>query len=229
MPLAERPQGRVAAEVAGLDHDQGVGSGVSEDGLDRRGEVAPGRADPQGPARAEEADRARLVRHPGRIGGEGVAVEADELERVRRVGHEALGRRPRPFGDEPGIGPVEQEHGGAGIEAAQGPLDIRGFDRGHGSCFPSAPPGRERASSCGRPHDGKRARRSPSPQGRVGWGSREARSFHSVLRNGGTVPLSRHGAGAPLPTLPSPVGREAAAATRARTDPILLSRKSTSA
>ena len=60
-----------------------------------------------------------------------IPVEADELEGVGRVGHEALGRGAGPLGDEPGIRPGEQQHGGARIEAAQGPLDLSGLDGDH--------------------------------------------------------------------------------------------------
>ena len=74
-----------------------------------------------------------LVRESRRIGGEGVAVEADELEGVGRVVDAFSAAARGPLGDEAGIRPVEEKDDGARVEPAQRALDAPGLDGDHGA------------------------------------------------------------------------------------------------
>ena len=143
--LAQRPERRRLAEVAGLDHDQRVGERHVEHRGHCRREVARARLHPDGALASEQSDGAGLVGKPRRIAGDDVAVEPDELERVRRIVDDTRRRRFRALGDQPRVRAIEQNSNNTRRQALQRAFDLAGLDRGHArlriSTPAPAPPG----------------------------------------------------------------------------------------
>ena len=83
--LAQRAQRRVAAQVAGLDHHAAFAGGQGKKRLDGGRDVAASGLHPHRAAAAEQRDGLRLLDEPARLGGNVLAVEPHQRERVGRI------------------------------------------------------------------------------------------------------------------------------------------------
>ncbi len=130
--FAERAQGRRAGKVPRLDDDDRVLKRRRQKRFDGRREVAPGRPHPDGAPAAEEADRQSLVGEPRRVGGDRVAVEADELEGVGGIVDRALGEGAGALGDEARIGSKDEKNADRRVgPALEKRGDVARLDRDH--------------------------------------------------------------------------------------------------
>ena len=95
--LDEHAQRRIAAQIAGLDHDPAVGRGGTEQRLDRRRDVARANLDPDGAPATKQWNGVGLLDQPRRLAGELVAIKAREREGIVDVVDRGADQRLRTF------------------------------------------------------------------------------------------------------------------------------------
>ncbi|GJD58990.1 hypothetical protein IFDJLNFL_4916 [Methylobacterium dankookense] len=146
--LAQGAQGGGFREVARLHHDARARDLDLQHGLDGGRVVAAAGPDPDRALVAEQADRAGLVHQSSRIAGQHVAVDLRQREGIARIRHEALGEALGPLGDEPGIGPVDEDDGDPRVgAAADQAFRLMRLDGGHAPCPTAGPRGPRRYGS----------------------------------------------------------------------------------
>ena len=118
-------------QVATLDDDHRVLQVALQDRIDGRCDVARGGFHPDRALGTEQAHRPGLIREATRIGGDVVAIDADELEGIGRIVHRAFGDGARSLVDQAHIRPIEKKHADARIGAPQCPFHITCFDGDH--------------------------------------------------------------------------------------------------
>ena len=129
--LAQRAQWRALFQVAGLDDDAAFVRGLRQHRLERGGDVARTGPHQHGAAAAEQRHGQRLLDQPRRIGGELLAFDAGERERIVGIVDRSAHQRIDALAHQPGVRSVDQHDRLARIGASDEAIDIGGFDGGH--------------------------------------------------------------------------------------------------
>src|SRR6185312_14928450 len=98
--LDQRPQRRIALEIAGLDDDAAFVVAEREQRLDRRRDVAAAGLDPHRALAAEQRNGLRLLDEARRLGRQFIAFEPRQRERIVRIVDRALDQRIDALADE---------------------------------------------------------------------------------------------------------------------------------
>ena len=129
--LAGLAQRRFGAQLAGLDHDAAILHGRIGERIDAAGEIARAGADADRAAAAEQRHRHGFIDQARRLGGQFVAVEPDQRERIvgiiDRGRHQGIGA----LAHQAGVGAVEQDDGPAGIGPGEERVDLFSAQRDH--------------------------------------------------------------------------------------------------
>ncbi len=118
-------------EVAGLEHHERVARRGRQQRFDRRDHGLRADAHAHDPLAAEQRDGVRLVREPGRVRGDLVAVEAHEGEGIVGAVEVTLRQRRGALGDQARVRAVDEHHGFARIGAREEAVDLVRLQRGH--------------------------------------------------------------------------------------------------
>ena len=129
--LAQRAQRRIAAQIAGLDDDAAFGERRAEQRLDRRRDVAASRLHPDRAAAAEQRHGLRLLDQARRLGGELLAFEPRQRERIVGIVDRRLDDGVDAFADQAGVRAEHQDHRPRRIGAGDEGIDVGGFDSDH--------------------------------------------------------------------------------------------------
>ena len=122
-------------QIAAFDDDHRILQLAFQDRIDGRGDVARRCFHPDRAVAAEQAHCPGLVGEATGIGGDVVAVDADELERIGRIVHRAFGDGAGALVDQAHVGPIEQKYADARIGAPQRPVHVTRFDGDHRFSF----------------------------------------------------------------------------------------------
>ena len=133
--LADHAQRRIAAQIAGFDHDAACRrrseQRLGEERLDRRRDVAAAGLDPHRTAAAEQRHGQRLFDQARRFGSKLVAVEPGQRERIAHVVDRGRDNGAGALADETGIRPEHQDHAACRIGPRHEAVDIASFDGNH--------------------------------------------------------------------------------------------------
>ena len=110
---------------------QSAAGGAAEHALDRRGEIAAARLDPNRAAAAEQRHRVGLLDQPLRLVGERIAFDAGEREGVAGIVDRAGDECVDALAHEAGIGSVYQDDRAGRIRSRDESVDVGVLDRHH--------------------------------------------------------------------------------------------------
>ena len=132
--FTQRAQRRVLFQIAGFDDDAAIGRRRGQHRLERGGNVAAAGLHQHGAAAAEQRDGVGLLDQPRRIGGELLALDAHEGERVAHVVNRGLHQRVDALAHETCVRPEHQHDRLRRIGAGDKTIGVGGFDGGHSCC-----------------------------------------------------------------------------------------------
>ena len=131
--LADLAQRRVGAQFAGFDHDAAIDRRGLSQRLDAAREIARPRLDAKGAAAAEQRHGHRFVDQARRLGGQFVAVDPHQRERIVGIVDAARDQGIGALAHQAGVGAVEQGDRPAGVGLRQIGVDVTSAQRHHGS------------------------------------------------------------------------------------------------